>query len=164
VDGHDTAALDDALSAARDDPRPAVVIARTSTTHGLSVLPDGADGHFIKLPARSPRRPSGNWRPVLLKQPYPTVTKPCGRALVDLARERTEILCLTGDLTRQTEIDLLRCSIVHADGASGDSLRRVAALRDRRCDAAACRTLTRSSAPRATCATSGATSLSSAAG
>jgi transketolase len=51
VDGHDTAALDDALSAARDDPRPAVVIARTSTTHGLSVLPDGADGHFIKLPA-----------------------------------------------------------------------------------------------------------------
>ena len=51
VDGHDTAAVDRALSAAVADPRPAVVIARTSTRHGLSVLPDGADGHFIKLPA-----------------------------------------------------------------------------------------------------------------
>ncbi len=51
VDGHDTSALDGALSAAAADPRPAVVIARTSTKHGLSVLPDGADGHFIKLPA-----------------------------------------------------------------------------------------------------------------
>jgi transketolase len=51
VDGHDVAALDVALSAAVADPRPAIVIARTSTKHGLSVLPDGADGHFIKLPA-----------------------------------------------------------------------------------------------------------------
>ena len=51
VDGHDTAAIDEALSAATADPRPAVVIGRTSTKHGLSVLPEGADGHFIKLPA-----------------------------------------------------------------------------------------------------------------
>jgi transketolase len=51
VDGHDTAAIDEALTAAIADPRPAVVIGRTSTKHGLSVLPDGADGHFIKLPA-----------------------------------------------------------------------------------------------------------------
>ena len=51
VDGHDTAAIDEALAAAAADPRPAVVIGRTSTKHGLSVLPDGADGHFIKLPA-----------------------------------------------------------------------------------------------------------------
>lgn len=51
VDGHDTVALDAALSAAAADPRPAVVIGRTSTKHGLSVLPEGADGHFIKLPA-----------------------------------------------------------------------------------------------------------------
>ena len=50
VDGHDTAAIDGALSAAIADPRPAVIIGRTSTRHGLSVLPDGADGHFIKLP------------------------------------------------------------------------------------------------------------------
>jgi transketolase len=28
-----------------------VVIGRTSTSRGLSVLPEGADGHFIKLPA-----------------------------------------------------------------------------------------------------------------
>ena len=44
----------------------------------------------------------------MLKQPYPTVMKPYGRALVDLARDRPEILCLTGDLTRQTEIDLFQ--------------------------------------------------------
>jgi transketolase len=44
----------------------------------------------------------------LLKPPYPTVMKPYGRALVDLALRRPEILCLTGDLTRQTEIDLFQ--------------------------------------------------------
>ena len=51
VDGHDPTALDTALRAAVADPRPAIVVARTSTKHGLSVLPEGADGHFIKLPA-----------------------------------------------------------------------------------------------------------------
>ena len=51
VDGHDVAALDAALRAAIADPRPSAVIARTSTRHGLSVLPEGADGHFISLPA-----------------------------------------------------------------------------------------------------------------
>jgi len=40
--------------------------------------------------------------------PYPTVLKPYGRALVELAREREEILCLSGDLTRQTEVDLFQ--------------------------------------------------------
>ena len=44
----------------------------------------------------------------MLKQPYPTVMKPYGRALVDLAHKRPEILCLTGDLTRQTEVDLFQ--------------------------------------------------------
>lgn len=49
VDGHDTAAVDAALAHATADPRPAVVIGRTSTRTGLSCLPAGADGHFIKL-------------------------------------------------------------------------------------------------------------------
>ncbi|AYY13338.1 transketolase [Actinobacteria bacterium YIM 96077] len=40
--------------------------------------------------------------------PYPTVLKPYGQALVKLAQERSEILCLTGDLTRQCEIDLFQ--------------------------------------------------------
>jgi transketolase len=40
--------------------------------------------------------------------PYPTVLKPYGRALVDLALEREEILCLSGDLTRPTEVDLFQ--------------------------------------------------------
>lgn len=38
--------------------------------------------------------------------PYPTVLKPYGRALVRLARARPEVVCLSGDLTRQCEIDL----------------------------------------------------------
>lgn len=39
---------------------------------------------------------------------YPTVLKPYGRALVELASQREEIVCLTGDLTRQCEIDLFQ--------------------------------------------------------
>lgn len=44
-------------------------------------------------------------------RPYPTVLKPYGRALVDLAKTRTDIVCLTGDLTRQCEIDLFQDEI-----------------------------------------------------
>jgi transketolase len=44
----------------------------------------------------------------LRKPPYETVLKPYGRALLELARERPEVLCLSGDLTRQTEIDLFQ--------------------------------------------------------
>ncbi|MFJ4974569.1 1-deoxy-D-xylulose-5-phosphate synthase N-terminal domain-containing protein [Streptomyces coeruleorubidus] len=51
VDGHDVDALSEALASALQTDRPSVVIARTSTTRGLSVLPADADGHFIKLPA-----------------------------------------------------------------------------------------------------------------
>ena len=39
-----------ALRRAVDDARPAVLISRTSTAHGLDCLPPDADGHFIKLP------------------------------------------------------------------------------------------------------------------
>ena len=49
VDGHDVAALVEALDEALAAQRPAIVIARTSTSHGLSCLPEGADGHFIKI-------------------------------------------------------------------------------------------------------------------
>jgi transketolase len=51
VDGHDAEAVHSAIGSAIADPRPAVVIGRTSTSHGLSVLPENADGHFIKLDA-----------------------------------------------------------------------------------------------------------------
>ena len=40
--------------------------------------------------------------------PYPTVEKPYGRALVELAADTPEIVCLSGDLTRQCEVDLFR--------------------------------------------------------
>jgi len=49
VDGHDVAALSEALAQALASPRPAVIIARTSTSTGLHCLPEGADGHFIKI-------------------------------------------------------------------------------------------------------------------
>lgn len=39
---------------------------------------------------------------------YPTALKPYGRALVELARTREDVVCLTGDLTRQCEIDLFQ--------------------------------------------------------
>ncbi len=40
--------------------------------------------------------------------PFEVRLKPYGTALVDLAREREDILCLSGDLTRQCEVDLFR--------------------------------------------------------
>ena len=49
VDGHDVAALEAALGDALLQTRPSIVIARTSTAHGLACLPEGADGHFIKI-------------------------------------------------------------------------------------------------------------------
>ena len=42
----------------------------------------------------------------LRQPPYPTVLKPYGQALVALAKDRDDIVCLSGDLTRQCEIDL----------------------------------------------------------
>jgi transketolase len=51
VDGHDVAALSAALDRALASDRPAVIIARTSTVHGLDCLPPDSDGHFIQLPA-----------------------------------------------------------------------------------------------------------------
>src|SRR5713101_918942 len=46
-----------------------------------------------------------------LEPPYRTALKPYGRALVELARRRPEIVCLSGDLTRQCEIDLFQAEI-----------------------------------------------------
>jgi transketolase len=40
--------------------------------------------------------------------PYETVLKPYGKALVALAERRMDIVCLSADLTRQTETDLFR--------------------------------------------------------
>ncbi|MGW4028340.1 transketolase family protein [Streptomyces sp. NPDC004838] len=45
------------------------------------------------------------------RPPYPARQKPYGTALLELAREREEILCLSGDLTRQCEIDLFQAEL-----------------------------------------------------
>ncbi len=64
--------------------------------------------------------------------PYATVLKPYGRALLALAREREEILCLSGDLTRQTEIDLFASELpqrfIHAGMAEANMLSMAGAL------------------------------------
>jgi transketolase len=49
VDGHDLGEISHALQQAIASERPSVIIGRTSTTRGLS-LPEGVDGHFIRLP------------------------------------------------------------------------------------------------------------------
>lgn len=65
-------------------------------------------------------------------QPYPTVLKPYGQALLALAREREEVLCLSGDLTKQTEIDLFQDALperfVHAGMAEANMIGMAGAL------------------------------------
>ncbi len=64
--------------------------------------------------------------------PYPTELKPYGRALVDLARRRGEVLCLSGDLTRQCEVDLFQEELperfIHAGMAEANMMSMAGAL------------------------------------
>jgi transketolase len=58
--------------------------------------------------------------------------KPYGRALVELARKREDVLCLSGDLTRQTEIDLFQGEFpdrfIHAGMAEANMISMAGAL------------------------------------
>jgi transketolase len=66
------------------------------------------------------------------KPPFATRLKPYGTGLVELARERPEIVCLSGDLTRQCEIDLFRDTFperfVHAGMAEANMIGLAGAL------------------------------------
>lgn len=66
------------------------------------------------------------------RPPYPTVLKPYGQALLELARKREEVVCLTGDLTRQTEIDLFQEELperfIHAGMAEANMVSMAGAL------------------------------------
>jgi transketolase C-terminal domain/subunit len=68
----------------------------------------------------------------VLEPPYHTVLKPYGHALVELARQRPEIVCLSGDLTRQCEIDLFQAAFpdrfIHAGMAEANMLGVAGAL------------------------------------
>jgi transketolase len=68
----------------------------------------------------------------VLDPPYATVLKPYGQALVRLARQRPEIVCLSGDLTRQCEIDLFQAEIpdrfIHAGMAEANMMGMAGAL------------------------------------
>jgi transketolase C-terminal domain/subunit len=68
----------------------------------------------------------------VLEPPYRTVLKPYGHALVELARQRPEIVCLSGDLTRQCEIDLFQAAFpdrfVHAGMAEANMIGVAGAL------------------------------------
>jgi transketolase len=64
--------------------------------------------------------------------PYRTVLKPYGQALVELAREREDVVCLSGDLTRQCEVDLFQAEIpgrfIHAGMAEANMMGIAGAL------------------------------------
>jgi len=64
--------------------------------------------------------------------PYPIELKPYGRALVDLARHRGEVLCLSGDLTKQTEVDLFQAEFpdrfIHGGMAEANMMGMAGAL------------------------------------
>ena len=47
----------------------------------------------------------------MFEPPYKTILKPYGEALLTLAHQRREIVCLGADLTRQTETDIFRDTI-----------------------------------------------------
>src|SRR5215472_346845 len=68
----------------------------------------------------------------VLEPPYRTVLKPYGHALVKLARRRPEIVCLSGDLTRQCEIDLFQAAFpdrfIHAGMAEANMIGVAGAL------------------------------------
>ena len=68
----------------------------------------------------------------LYHPPYRTVVKPYGRALVELARRRPEVVCLSGDLTRQCEIDLFQAEFgdrfIHAGMAEANMIGVAGAL------------------------------------
>jgi transketolase C-terminal domain/subunit len=64
--------------------------------------------------------------------PYRTVIKPYGRALVELARRRPEVVCLSGDLTRQCEIEEFQAEFggrfIHAGMAEANMIGVAGAL------------------------------------
>lgn len=64
--------------------------------------------------------------------PYPIEVKPYGRALVEAARHRPEILCLSGDLTKQTEVDLFQAEFgerfIHGGMAEANMMGMAGAL------------------------------------
>jgi transketolase len=68
----------------------------------------------------------------LRNPPYQTVLKPYGRALLALAQERDDVVCLTGDLTRQCEIDLFQDALpdrfIHAGMAEANMIGMAGAL------------------------------------
>ena len=73
-----------------------------------------------------------NTTDVVNQPPYPTVLKPYGQSLVELAKERDEVVCFTGDLTRQCEIDLFQDAyqerFIHAGMAEANMIGMAAAL------------------------------------
>jgi len=68
----------------------------------------------------------------LYSPPYRTVAKPYGRALVELARRRPEVVCLSGDLTRQCEIEEFQAEFgarfIHAGMAEANMIGVAGAL------------------------------------
>jgi transketolase C-terminal domain/subunit len=82
-------------------------------------------------PGSPPKRPAMADHAVLVP-PYRTVVKPYGRALAELARRRPEVVCLSGDLTRQCEIEEFQAEFgarfIHAGMAEANMIGVAGAL------------------------------------
>jgi transketolase len=72
LDGHDVDAVIGRLKDTAGGDRPAVLVCRTSTSHGLRCLPPEADGHFIKLPPALAAQAIGELRTQLAARPEAT--------------------------------------------------------------------------------------------
>src|SRR5205823_930454 len=81
------------------------VAGRRRPLHQAARRSRGGGGSRAQRGAVSTMSDDARTRPGLespvLEPPYRTVLKPYGHALVELARQRPEIVCLSGDLTRQ---------------------------------------------------------------
>ena len=111
VDGHDPEAVRQAIASAVAEPRPSVVSRAPRPCTDSTACRPTPTATSSSCPRSWPTRRSPSWRPSMREPPYPTVLKPYGRALVALAHERPEIVCLSGDLTRQCEVDLFEDEI-----------------------------------------------------
>jgi transketolase len=64
--------------------------------------------------------------------PYATVLKPYGAALAEMAHRRQEVLCLSGDLTRQCEVDIFQAEFpdrfIHCGMAEANMMGMAGAL------------------------------------
>ena len=130
IDGHDLAAIDDALGRARSADRPTVIIAKTRKGRGVSFIEDQDGWHGKTLdpaqtvqalaeigdrPSRTvPTRKPDHWTPLLVAASAPTwkhyteplaTRKAYGEALVALGAARGDVVVLDAEVSNSTHAE-----------------------------------------------------------